>query len=153
MRIEVVRESGVRFTAHVGAHDLVYDQPESAGGTGAGPTPTDAFVASLAGCVAYYATQFLIRHEKSADGLRVVADFAMAQHPSRVAEIGIEVLVKDELPGTMAAALQAVVEHCTVHNSITQAPHVRIGVATEPQTARSLQSSGSRWGREARAGR
>jgi len=130
MRIEVVRESGVRFIAHVGAHEIVYDQPESAGGSGAGPTPTDAFVASLAGCVAHYATGFLIRHEKSADGLRVVADFSMAQHPSRVAEIGIEVLVDDELPEAMAAALQAVVEHCTVHNSIAQAPEVRIRVAT-----------------------
>jgi putative redox protein len=153
MRIEVVRESGVRFTAHVGAHELVYDQPESAGGTGTGPTPTDAFVASLAGCVAHYATQFLVRHERSADGLRVVADFSMAAHPSRVAAIAIEVVVKDELPGTEAAALRAVVEHCTVHNSIVQAPHVAIAIATEPPAARSLQPSGLRWEHEARAGR
>jgi len=137
MRIEVVRESGVRFTAHVGPHELVYDQPESAGGTGAGPTPTDAFVASLAGCVAHYATQFLARHERSADGLRVVADFTMAQHPSRVAEIAINVFVRDELPGTTTNALHAVVEHCTVHNSIAQAPLVRIAIATErPEVAR-----------------
>jgi uncharacterized OsmC-like protein len=128
MRIEVVRESGVRFRADVGGHVVVYDQPVSAGGTGAGPTPTDAFVASLAACVSHYAAQFLARHGRTTDGLRTVADFTMAQHPSRVGTIAIAVSVPEPLPETERAALQAVVEHCTVHNSIVAAPDVRIGI-------------------------
>jgi putative redox protein len=131
-RVEVSRESRVRFRARIGRHELVYDQPAAAGGTDTGPTPTDAFVASLAACVAYYATRFLARHGRSADGLRVGAEFVMAEHPSRVADIAIEISVADELPGTLAEALRAVAEHCTVHNSITLAPDVRIRVASLP---------------------
>ncbi len=129
-RIEVSRASGVQFRARIGRHELVYDQPEAAGGTDTGPTPTDAFVASLAACVAHYATGFLVRHGRSADGLRVSAEFTMAEHPSRVGEVAIEINVAAPLPGTMADALRAVAEHCTVHNSIALAPDVRIRVAS-----------------------
>jgi putative redox protein len=108
----------------------MYDQPAAAGGMDAGPTPTGAFVASLAACVAHYATKFLARHGRAADGLHVSADFTMADHPSRVGEIAIELSVADELPGTMADALLAVAEHCTVHNSIALPPDIRIRVAS-----------------------
>ena len=128
MRIEVARESGVRFSAKVGRHELTFDQPIEAGGTDLGPTPTDVFVASLAGCVAYYAERFLARHGHSADGLRVTADFTMAQHPARVAAVEIDVRVPDELNETTRRALQAVVEHCTVHNSLVDAPAVSIAI-------------------------
>jgi putative redox protein len=129
-RIEVSRLSGVRFRARIGRHELVYDQPEAAGGTDTGPTPTDAFVASLAACVAHYATGFLVRHGRSAEALRVSAEFTMAEHPSRVGEVAIEINVADELPGTMSDALRAVAEHCTVHNSIALAPDISIRVTS-----------------------
>lgn len=125
-RIEVIRESGVRFRADVGGHVLTFDQPIHAGGTDMGPSPTDVFVASLAGCVAYYVERFLERHAVDAQGLRVVTDFEMANHPSRVADIELAVVIPAGLPDELRAPLLAVAEHCTVHNSIVTAPHVRI---------------------------
>ncbi len=125
-RIEVVRESGVRFRADVGGHALTFDQPIRAGGTNAGPSPTDVFVASLAGCVAYYVERFLERHAIDPEGLRVVTDFVMAEHPSRVGSIDLVVIVPSGVPEAVRAPLLAVAEHCTVHNSIAVAPHVRI---------------------------
>ena len=133
--IEVIRESGVRLRASIGRHEIVYDQPVAAGGTDAGPTPTDAFVASLAACVAYYATRFLERHGHSADDLRVRASFEMAQHPARVGRIAIEVAPATRLSATEAEALHAVVEHCTVHNSIVTPPEIRIAVAAREREA------------------
>jgi putative redox protein len=127
--LEVVRESGVRFRAELGGHALRFDQPVAAGGSDAGPTPTDVFVASLAGCVAYYAERFLHRHGIAAEGLRVVTDFTMAQHPSRVGAIELSVIVPAGVPDELRAPLLAVAEHCTVHNSITTAPDVRIDLA------------------------
>jgi uncharacterized OsmC-like protein len=102
-------------------------------------------VASLAACVAHYTTGFLLRHGRSADGLHVSAEFTMADHPSRVGEIAIHISVDDELPGTMSEALRAVAEHCTVHNSIVQAPDVRIRVtsATDQTAARDAVLVGS----------
>jgi putative redox protein len=136
MRIEVTRESGVRFTASIRGHELTYDQPVAAGGTDAGPTPTDAFVASLAACVGYYVERFLARHDLSADGLRVTADFTMAEHPSRVGAVVLAIAVPGGVPDGLRAPLLAVAEHCTVHNSIVTAPDVRIGITVrEPALA------------------
>lgn len=129
-RIVVVREAGVRFTADVRGHRVTYDQPVEAGGTDAGPTPTESFVASLAGCVAFYVERFLDRHGVSADGLSVAADFSMAQHPSRVDVVEITIELGGELPHALRAPLLAVARHCTVHNSIAAAPDVRIGLGT-----------------------
>ena len=134
-RIEVLRESGVRFRADVGGHTLVFDQPAAAGGTDAGPSPTDVFVASLGACVAYYVERFLARHEVSAEGLRVVTDFEMGKHPSRVAAIQIAIVIPAGLPDELRAPLLAVAEHCTVHNSIVTAPDVRIELAPSPVAA------------------
>lgn len=125
--IEVVRDAGVRFRTTVGGHTLIFDQPVSAGGTDLGPTPTDVFVASLAGCVAYYVERYLERHAMSADGLRVGATFRMGQHPSRVASVELAIDIPAGVPEALRAPLIAVAEHCTVHNSITQAPAVHIG--------------------------
>src|SRR5690242_10351173 len=126
MRIEITRHSGVRLHATVGGHEIVFDQPRSSGGTDAGPTPTDAFVASLAACVAYYAVRYLERHGHTAEGLRVSAEFEMAEHPSRVGRIAIEVRCPTALSLAESTALRAVVEHCTVHNTIVAAPRIDI---------------------------
>ena len=76
--------------------------------------------------MAYYVERFLERHEVDADGLRVVTDFEMGKHPSRVAAIQIAVVIPAGLPDELRAPLLAVAEHCTVHNSIVTAPQVRI---------------------------
>ncbi len=130
-RIEVIREAGVRFRAEVGGHALVFDQPVAAGGGDAGPTPTDVFVASLAGCVAYYVERFLERHGVAPDDLRVVSEFTMAQHPSRVGAIEIAIVVPAGVPEELRAPLLAVAEHCTVHNSIVTPPTVRMDLVLD----------------------
>jgi putative redox protein len=124
-QIEVIREAGVRFDADIRGHRLVFDQPIEDGGSDLGPTPTEVFVASLTGCVAYYATRFLERHSQQSDGLRVRAEFGMAAHPSRVGTIEL-VLSVPNLPLALRAPLLAVAEHCTVHNSMRLTPDVRI---------------------------
>ena len=138
-RIEVVRESGVRFRADIEGHALTFDQPIHAGGTDAGPSPTDVFVASLAGCVAYYVERFLERHEIDAEGLRVATNFVMAEHPSRVGSIDLVVIVPSGVPESLQAPLLAVAKHCTVHNSIALAPLMRV----ELESVREVVSSAS----------
>jgi hypothetical protein len=54
-------------------------------------------------------------------GLRVDAGFSMgANHPARVDAIDLRLVVGEPLTPTRRKALLAVVDHCTVHNSI---PH------------------------------
>lgn len=138
-QIEVVREAGFHFHADIRGHRLPFDQPIDEGGKDLGPTPTEVFVASLAGCVAYYATSFLDRHGQSSAGLRVRARFTMSAHPSRVGSIELRVTVPD-LPEALQAPLLAVAEHCTVHNSMRLTPDVRI----ELESIRRVALAGSR---------
>jgi putative redox protein len=127
MELQVRCSGGDRFSIGVRGHELVVDQPVADGGEDDGPTPTELFVASLAACVGFYAERFLRRHGLPADRLHVDGHAAMsAERPARVASITLRVGGLPELPEHRRKGLLAVVEHCTVHNSIRQAPAIEI---------------------------
>jgi len=115
---------GDSFEIDVRGHTLTVDQPLDAGGQDTGPTPTELFVASLAGCVAFYARRYLARHSLSADGLSVEADFVIGGRPTRVTEITLRITPPAALPAGRFDAFLAVASHCTVHNSLTQPPSI-----------------------------
>ncbi len=125
--IFVRHEDGDRFTITVRGHDITIDQPLEDGGGDTGPTPSELFVASLAGCVGYFAERFLVRHDIPAAGLGVHATYAYAEDaPSRVSSIELQLAVPDGFPESKIPALMRVVDRCTVHDSLRQAPQVRI---------------------------
>ena len=133
MDIHVRHEDGDRFHVAIGSHAFVVDQPDTGD---AGPTPTDLFVASLAACVAHYAGRFVSRHGIDPHGLGVDCSFAMAtDRPARVGRIDLTLRPPAAFPDTLQDRLLAVVEHCTVHNSITNAPEVRIELVSATKAA------------------
>jgi uncharacterized OsmC-like protein len=133
--IDVRSDGGDRYTIRIGTHTIRVDQPPEDGGTGTAPTPTELFVASLAACTAHYAGRFLARHGVNARGLEVRCAFTFAtDRPSRVGEVALELIVPPELPPKLHDRLRAVVDHCTVKNSIATAPemHLQISRAGRP---------------------
>jgi uncharacterized OsmC-like protein len=128
--LSVTHQTGDRFQLQVRGHRLTCDQPSADGGGDQGPTPTELFVGSLAACVAFYARRFLARHDLDAAILRVEAAYTMsANRPARVDTITLQVLLPGPLAPNRRRALLAVVDHCTVHNSIHSPPDVRITLA------------------------
>jgi putative redox protein len=126
-RVGVGFISGESYEVMVRGHRLVVDQPVAAGGDDTAPTPTELFVASLASCVAFYAGRYLTRHGHDRTGLAVSASFDMAaDRPARVGAIRIDVKVPTDLPESRRPAFAAVIEHCTVHNTLRQPPRVSI---------------------------
>lgn len=118
---------GERYDIAVRGHTLTVDQPAEGGGEDAAQTPTELFVASLAGCVAFYAGRYLTRHGIAREGLSVNATYQMAtDRPARVTSIDLTVWVPDTVPAERRPALQKVVQHCTVHNSLITPPTVHI---------------------------
>ncbi|WP_226776148.1 OsmC family protein, partial [Arthrobacter sp. ES1] len=99
------------------------------GGEDTGPTPTELFIASLAGCVAFYARRYLQRHDLPTEGLAVEADFEMGSRPARVARINVHLTIPDGVPAERREALLAVASHCTVHNSLTSVPEISVAFA------------------------
>jgi putative redox protein len=125
--IFVRHEHGDRFTISVRGHDITIDQPLEDGGGDEGPSPSELFVASLAGCVGFFAERFLVRHGISTEGLGVQATYEYSEDaPSRVASIDVQLVIPAGFPESRMPALMRVVDRCTVHNSLRQAPQVRI---------------------------
>ena len=121
--------AGEQYEIEVRGHRLLVDQPVEAGGADEAPTPTELFVASLAGCTAYFAGRYLTRHGFDRDGLRVETAFTMAtDRPARVAMIQVVVHPPEGFPVERIPALTAVVNHCTVHKSLTNPPDIVIKV-------------------------
>ena len=135
-KMTVRNEDGDRFTIGIRGHEVVVDQPLADGGTDIGPTPTELFVGGLASCVAFYAGRFLDRHGIERDGFSVACEWEMAnERPNRVGRIDIDLELPSGFPSKHRERLMAVVEHCTVHNSMLQMPEVRIKAEAGVQAA------------------
>lgn len=142
--LEVDHVHGDAFEIKIRGHHLTVDQPVNAGGADLGPTPTELFAASLAACVGFYAGRFLRRHSLAAEGLRVHCEATMSSgRPARVETISLRLDGLPMLADRQRAALLAVVEHCTVHNSIRQAPEVQVELAAARPAATGPVADGS----------
>ena len=126
--IRVAYEGGDRLLMEIRGHELHSDQPVEDGGDDSAPTPTELFLASLAGCITFYAERFLRRHGLPTEGLVVTCKYAWAANPTRVGEIDLTVDAPG-LPPERTEAFSRVIEHCTVHNTLRQPPEVRIRVS------------------------
>lgn len=124
---------GDRFVVGVRGHTITVDQPEAGD---AGPTPTELFVAGLAACVGFYAERFMRRHDIAPAGLAVECEYTLEKGPpARVSRIDLRVVLPAGFPSSRREALQRIVDHCTVHNSIRWAPAVRTTIRRRDEAA------------------
>lgn len=126
---------GDRFAISARQHRLMVDQPVADGGDDTAPTPTELFIASLVGCVAFYARRYLARHNLPTTGLRVTGDYDFGSRPARVSDIRVEITLPDGVPDDVRDPLLAVASHCTVHNTLMTPPNVTVALADSPVTA------------------
>ena len=118
---------GETYAVTTRGHAVLTDQPATAGGDDAAMTPVELFVGALCSCAAFYAGRYLDRHDLDRATLQVTAEFAMAtDRPARVCGVTLKIQVPGGIPPAGRAALLAVVSHCTVHNTLQQAPDIAI---------------------------
>ena len=127
--LHVRAEDGDRFAVSVGNHVVHVDQRVEDGSEDSAPTPVELFAASLATCVAHYARRYLRRHDLPTDGVAVAAHWHLVKGPSRVGSIELSLTIPEGVPEDRRDALLAVASHCTVHNSIVQAPEITVTLA------------------------
>ena len=120
---------GDRFAISARQHRITVDQPVADGGDDTAPTPTELFIASLVGCVAFYARRYLARHNLPTAGLRVTGDYDFGSRPARVSDIRIGITLPDGIPDDARDPLLAVASRCTVHNTLEIPPNVTIALA------------------------
>ncbi len=134
MSIAVRPVEGDHFAIEVRGHRVDVDQPVNAGGTDAAPTPTELFVASLAGCAAFFAGRFLRWHGVDDRDWSVRCAYRWSEdRPARVEVVEIELLLPAGLsPELRDGALRAA-DRCTVRESVRSGLDVRTSVR-EPAT-------------------
>ncbi len=126
MKLTVAYHGGTRYDITSGRHRIVTDQPVEDGGQGAGMSPVELFVGSVASCVAYFVGRFCERHNIPREGLSVDADWATAEGPHRVGQINVAIHLPHRLTPDLKERLLKVAHGCTVHQSIAVAPTVAI---------------------------
>ena len=126
MSLTVTHHSGNRFDIVTGSHHLVVDQPVQDGGTDAGASPVELFVGSLAACVGYFVGGYCARHGIPRDGLRVIADWTMAEKPHRLGDIHLSIHLPYPITPELSERLLKVAHGCTVHQSIAVPPKIGI---------------------------
>ncbi len=118
MKLSVTYQGGTRYDILSDRHRVVTDQPEDGGGADAGMTPVELFVGSVASCVGYFVGQFCARHDISREGLKVEAEWTMAEGPHRVGQILLAIRLPHRVTAELKERLLKVAHGCTVHQSI-----------------------------------
>jgi putative redox protein len=129
-QVEVSYLGGESYAVATRGHALLTDQPYAGGGADTAMTPTELFVGALASCVAFYAGRYLARHGLNREGLHVTAAYSTAtDRPARVTGMRLAIRVPAGVPPARREPLLAVASHCTVHNTLRQAPDVTLELA------------------------
>jgi uncharacterized OsmC-like protein len=114
---------GMRAVVQAGDHEIIVDEPESAGGSDTGPQPTDLLLASIASCfalaMAYAAKKRGV--ELSDLRVRVVGTYEGLRFSS------IELLIGSAAaPEVLEELISQAERVCYVTNTLRQAPNLRI---------------------------
>jgi len=116
-------EEGWRCRVSAGGFDLVVDEPESSGGTGTGPMPTEYLLAAMASCYALALRWAAAKRGLTLPGLTVTATGTYdGPRFSR-----LQLAVAAEAP---AAVIEPLIEPasrvCYVSNTLAAAPPIEV---------------------------
>src|SRR5499427_4026845 len=119
-------EGGWRCQVEAGGFGLVVDEPESAGGTGTGPMPTEYLLAAMALCYALALQWAAGKRGTTLPGLTVTATGTYdGPRFSR-----LQLSVSSELPADQVEPLvKPALRACYVSNTLAAAPTVEVSVA------------------------
>ena len=134
MSIEIRFEGGVRFAVEARGHTWTFDLPESSGGGDAGPTPPEAFVASVGACIGVYLVDYCDRAGLPTEGLALTASFDTTAGPKRIGRIQIDVKLPPGIPEDRLRALRKVADACLIHQTLVHGPEVAIALS-RPESA------------------
>ena len=119
-------EDGWRCRVAAGGFELVVDEPESAGGTGTGPMPTEYLLAAMASCYALALKWAAGKRGLALPGLAVTA--TGTYDGPRFSRLQLTV-VSDAVPGVVEPLIEPALRVCYVSNTIATSPPVEVSLA------------------------
>ena len=127
--IEVSFPGGKKIGCEVGGHAIVTDQPAANGGENTACSPFDLFLASLATCGGFYASEFCKRRDISMQGFSLRMHCHQGERSKRYEKIVFEVVLPDGFPEVQIDALKRSIDSCAVRKHVTEAPDFEVTVA------------------------
>lgn len=106
------------FETTVGDHPVRSDLPATMGGTGAQPSPTDLFVASLGSCVASFVLFHCKRTGLDVRGMHVGVEYNQRSAPGKLGTLRVMIDVPDADVSLRRGALLGAAEHCPIGEAI-----------------------------------
>ena len=125
MEVIIEHLGAVQFEIRARGHVIVTDQPRESGGFDEGMTPPELLLASLGSCAAFYAAQYLRKHNLASEGTRVRVTAEKDKNPPRVGSFHIEVEVPAQLDEKHWAGVQDAVHRCLIHNTLQHPPQIQ----------------------------
>jgi putative redox protein len=142
MNSVVVRsESGLRQEVTAGRHTLLADEPQSAGGTDAGPDPYALLLAALGACTAMTLRLYAARKKWPLGEIRIelshshgyAEDCVACERPeARVGRITRSIVLSGPLDAEQVARLAVIARLCPVHKTLTAGVQVSDEVSIQP---------------------
>ncbi len=125
------RVKGHHHEVEVDGHTVVVDEPEDAGGTNAGPSPTGLLAASLASCTAITIGMYAERKDWDVEGMEVGVNFGGSP---KAGDESSKFIVSIALPGHLSDEqtdrIKTIAAKCPVHRTL--AGDVEIEIRTAP---------------------
>ncbi len=134
MEVFVEHLGAVQFTIKARQHTIVSDQPEKDGGFDEGMTPPELLLASLGSCAAYYAAQYLRKHQLAKEGVRVRVTADKIKDPPRLGNFRIEVDTPLALNIEQQKGMEESVLHCLIHNTLLHPSQIELAITMPPVT-------------------
>ncbi len=118
-------EGGWRCRVTAAGFDLLVDEPESAGGTGTGPMPTEYFLAAMASCYALALNWAAGKRGIELPGLTVTATGTYdGPRFSR-----LRLLVAADVPAqTISKLIEPALRACYVSNTVASSPPIEVRI-------------------------
>jgi putative redox protein len=136
MEVVIEHLGAMQFEIKARTHTIVSDQPRENGGYDEGMTPPELLLASLGSCVAFYAAQYLRKHELATEGTRVRVVAEKAKNPARVDHFRIEIEMPAQLDAVQRAGVEEAVQHCLIHNTLLHPPQIEFEFKSVVLTSR-----------------
>jgi len=128
MEVVIEHLGAVQFEIKARGHSIVSDQPRENGGYDEGMTPPELLLASLGACAAFYASQYLRKHQLATEGTRVRVLADKEKNPARVDNFRIEVEVPVSVSEAEQKGVEDAVHHCLIHNTLLHPPKISLAV-------------------------
>lgn len=113
------REGFVHTVETAGGHTITFDEPESLGGTGTAPAPTQMLEAALTACTALTLKMYADRKEWDIDGIEVEVETEW--DGPRPAGYRVDLRLPDHLDEDQRQRLRVIAGKCPVHHTLANA--------------------------------